>query len=394
MKVISISTDITVFKRDSETRARMEAYGRLFDELHIIVYTSGAPGLVGRIQRFIAGKYGDETPSGFKQETLGSGAVIYPTNSRLYVMRPLDAFWLGKRIIKEHRIDVISVQDPAESGIAGWLLKKTHGVKLHIQIHADFFSPFFRKNSWKELVRYWLARFIIPRGDKFRVVSRRVADSLRSAFSIRHSAVYRLPIFVDRERIAGAKPSFDLCQKYPEFDFIIIMVSRLVREKNIPLALSAFRDFLKEFPQAGLVIVGDGPERKNLEFRIQNLELSQNVRLEGWQNDLVSYYKGAALCLLTSNSEGYGRSGIEAAAAGCSVVMTDVGVAGEAIQDGETGRVVKVGDKNALTVALSEVRCHHDDSRRMAERVKELILASPPRTWQDYLKLYKDAFDF
>ncbi|MFY9462372.1 MAG: glycosyltransferase [Candidatus Sungiibacteriota bacterium] len=364
MRILVIGTDATIFQKNSDARHRTEEYARLFDEYHMIIYSR----------------------PGFQQEAVPP-LFIYPTNSLFYFFRPFDAFRIGRQIIHRSGIGLVSVQDPAESGIAGWLLKKTYGIKLHIQIHADFFSPFFRKNSWKELVRYWLARFIIPRGDKFRVVSRRVADSLNSEFGIRHSAVSLLPIFVDRERIAGIRPSFGLRQKYPEFDFIIIMVSRLVREKNISLALLAFRDFLKEFPKSGLIIVGDGPGR-------ERLKLENSVRLEGWQNDLVSYYKGADLYFLTSNFEGYSRSVVEAAAAGCPVVMTDVGVAGEVIQDGKTGRVVKVGDKNALVRALCEARRHYDDSRRMAEGAKELVLAAPPRTWQDYLKLYKDSFGF
>ncbi len=67
---------------------------------------------------------------------------------------------------------------------------------------------------------------------------------------------------------------------------------------------------------------------------------------------MASYYKTADLFLLTSNYEGYGRTIIEAMAAGCPVVMTDVGIAGEIIKDGYDGSVVPVGDAKKLEESL------------------------------------------
>ncbi len=372
VRVLVIGTDTSIFQAGAEARSRVAAYGRLFDAYQVIVMS--APG--------------------FREETLEGGARLYPTNSRWFFLRPFDAVRIGRQIARPHGIDAISAQDPAESGLAGWLLKRATGLPLHIQLHADFFSPHFRRNSWKERLRYWLARFMVPRGDAFRVVSQRIKRSLDSGFKIPHSPIMVLPIFVDRERFANAKPSFDLHQRYPELDFIILMVSRLVREKNFGLALEAFADLLKEFPKAGLIIVGDGPERKNLESRIQYLELTGRVKLEGWQSDLTSYYKTADLYLLTSNFEGYGRSVVEAAASGLPILMTDVGVAGELIRDGETGRIVLARDRPALMRALLEARRNYPEMRRMAEKAQAEVLALEPRTWEEYLTAYRRAFSF
>ncbi len=358
-----------MFDTNSSAGARIREYARLFEEYHMIIYAR----------------------QGFKKEATPP-LFLYPTNSRFYFLRPFDAFRIGIKIIRERGINLVSVQDPAETGVAGWLLKKALGTKLHIQIHADFFSPFFKKNSLKEYARYLVSRFIIPRGDKFRVVSQRIADSLHSTFHIPHSKIKTLPIFVDRGRIAGAAPSFDLRQKYPQFDFIILMVARLVREKNIGFALIAFKELVKEFSRTGMVIVGDGPEFKNLQLTTNNLQLGDSVRFEGWQNDLVPYYKGADLYLLTSSFEGYGRSVIEAVAAGLPVVMTDVGVAGEIIRDKETGLVVPPANQAALAKALSEAHHHYNDMRRMAERAYSKVSRTPPLTRQDYLRMYKGSF--
>lgn len=369
MKLLVIGTDKSIFKPGAEARARIEEYGRLFEELHIIIYTE----------------------PGFSETALSSGVKLYPTNSRFLPLRPFKAANMAVKIIRERAIDLVSVQDPTESGAAGWLAKKRTGLPLHIQVHADIASPFFRRNSWKERMRWWVACRVIPCGDKFRVVSERIKNSLISQFGIGGYKIAVLPIFVDRESIARAKPSFDLSEKYPEFDFIILMVSRLVREKNINLALQALKELFKVFPRTGLVIVGDGPELRNLQPTTYNLQLTDNVRFDGWQSNLVSYYKTADLYLLTSNFEGYSRSVVEAAAAGLPVVMTDVGVAGEVIRDGETGRVVPVGDSQALASTLLDARQNYHRMKAMAKRAQAKVLAIEPRTWEEYLKRYRGS---
>ncbi|MDZ4221469.1 MAG: glycosyltransferase, partial [Patescibacteria group bacterium] len=67
-----------------------------------------------------------------------------------------------------------------------------------------------------------------------------------------------LPIYVDVS--AGNAPSDMLRNKYPQFETIVLMVSRLEPEKNISLAIKAFAEAIKRHPKAGLVIVGSGSQ--------------------------------------------------------------------------------------------------------------------------------------
>lgn len=366
MKLLVIGTDRTIFDSHAPARKRINAYAELFDELHVIVFT----------------------PKGFSEVRAGR-LTLYPTNSRRLFRRPFDAVTIGARMIRERRIDEISVQDPSESGLAGWLLKRKTGTSLHIQIHTDILAPAFRKNSWREYIRYLIARFVIRRGDRFRVVSERVRASLR-AFGIPDAKITLLPIF-DTRVVAGVSPTFDLRRRYPEFSQVILMVSRLVREKNIRLALEAFVTLLGGFPDAGLIIVGDGPERTDIEERIRDMGLSRRVHLTGWQDDLVPYYQGADCYLLTSNFEGYGRSVIDAVLVGTPVVMTDVGVAGDIIRDGETGRVVPIGDRVRLQEALQSVLRNHASATTMAARARKEFMERGPHTWEEYLERYRDS---
>ncbi|MDO8500076.1 MAG: glycosyltransferase [bacterium] len=368
MKVLMLSEDPNIFVQGTEARERMKRYAGCFKSLHIVAPT---------------------TDVSARAETLGD-LSLYPAYSRSAMGARVRLLRICFSLAARERFDIISAQSPDEIGFVGFLLVKIYNSRFQIQIHTDICSRLEHRSSWKARIRWWIAGFLIPRADCIRVVSVRIADSLVKQFKIQRSRVSVLPVFVDVLQIAGASPVFDIHKKY-QFDFIILMVSRLSREKNIGMALRAFRKFLDEFPLSGLVIVGDGPELKNLQLMTNNLQLTNNVRFEGWQDDIVSYYKTADAYLLTSNFEGYGRSVVEASAAGCPVIMTDVGIAGDIIRNGESGRVVNPDDTEALIVALRDTRRSKEDNHKMAE-VAKLALRAGFSGWGEYLKSYKETF--
>jgi len=152
------------------------------------------------------------------------------------------------------------------------------------------------------------------------------------------------PIAVDVQWIKNAPITVDLHKKYPQFDQIILIASRLEPEKNIQLAINAMAEVVQKLSKAGLVIIGNGSQKEKLESLAKNLNISTNVAFESWADPqtLASYYKTADIYLNTSFFEGYGMTFVEAQAAGCKIVSTDVGVAremGATIVEHEAGSV-------------------------------------------------------
>ena len=155
---------------------------------------------------------------------------------------------------------------------------------------------------------------------------------MQSSKGKQESRIEVRPVAIDIEKIKNAPvlEAADLRRKYPQFDKIVLMASRLEKEKNIQLAINSWPGVLKEFPKAGLVIVGSGSCEKDLRSCALRLAPS-NVIIESWADfgTLVSYYKTADVFLNTSLFEGYGMTLVEAQVAGCRIVSTDVGVAKE-----------------------------------------------------------------
>jgi len=282
-------------------------------------------------------------------------------------------FWRGYReakgILAREKFDLITAQEIEHSFIA-WRLSKKFGVPWQMQIHSDIFSPYYALESFFNKVRVWLARFLIPQASCVRVVSERVKKSLNRSDAI------VLSIFSEIKKSNGE----NLKQKYPGYDFYILMVGRLAPEKNFSLALNAMREVIKKI-NALLVVVGEGTERQKLEREVLS-GLEANVRFEGRQENLGEYYASADCFLLTSNYEGYALAATEAITSGLPVIMSDVGVAGEIVKDGENGLVVSVGDKNKFAEAI--IKLAQDKALREKLVLGARNTKSPYSSFEEY----------
>jgi hypothetical protein len=130
----------------------------------------------------------------------------------------------------------------------------------------------------------------------------------------------------------------------------------------------------REDPASRFVIVGDGTLRPALEHHAQETRIADRVIFTGWRRDLPGIYADLDVLAVTSNNEGTPVSAIEAMAAGCPVVATNVGGLPDLIREGETGYLVPPGNAPAVATALLRVlhqpemaRCMGETARRAAQ---------------------------
>lgn len=304
-----ISTDQKIFQEGSDVANRMVEYSKRYEELHIIVF---------------GGK-------SFQETSLSSNCWVYPTKSKNKVFSIFDAIRLGRFIISRRGITNVTCQDPFFTAVVGFSLKKQFNISLELQIHTDIGSPNYIRTFGNKLRKIVALSYLI-KADHIRVVSERIRKYLIEKLKINNSKIEVRPIYVDVEKIKSIPVTVDLHKKYSDYDRIILVASRLEKEKNIKLAIEAFSYVLKKMPRSGLIIIGQGSELSKLKNLSLKKELNKSIAFESWANlsTLVSYYKTADLFLVTSWYEGYGMTLIEAQAAGCKIVSTDVGVAREA----------------------------------------------------------------
>lgn len=366
MKVLMLSKDGSILRLGSEAQERMRTLSAIVERLYVIVLTTRE-----KQSADVTGNF----HKGIPRIRIGRRLVLYPTDSATKFSSLTDAWKIGRELFssrnsRTYKSWLITAQDPFETGFVGWLLAKRYKVALEIQIHTDIESPFFKKESLKNTLRGHIARFLLPRATGVRAVSSRIADSVRVSLGCHPET---LPVFVDALALRASPPKLDLHKQFPQFDFLILAVSRLSKEKDIGTALRAVGKVAEKYPKTGLLILGDGPERKKLESFAQHFGAWQNTVFLGWQDDIASYYKSADAYILTSLYEGYGRTVIEAASVGCPILMSDVGIAGELFTHNENALVCPPGDAECFAEGLLRIRRDESVRRALSVRAEQTI---------------------
>jgi glycosyltransferase involved in cell wall biosynthesis len=148
---------------------------------------------------------------------------------------------------------------------------------------------------------------------------------------------------------------------------VIVCVARLDINKGIQILLKALKNVKKEFPTCKCLIVGEGPERKNLVQQALDLGLSEMALLVGHQTDVRPYLEAADLFVLPSFKEGLPLSLVEAMAYGLPAVVTDVGGNGEVVVHGHNGFIVEPGAVELLTDSIKYLLANREERIRMGE---------------------------
>jgi len=157
------------------------------------------------------------------------------------------------------------------------------------------------------------------------------------------------PGIAERSRLPVEHPWFA-----PGEPGVILAVGRLYEQKDFPALLRAFA-IVRRRRNVRLMILGEGNLRGQLEDLVRELGLTDVVAMPGHSANVFAYMSRCALFVLSSAYEGMPMVIVEALASGATVVATDCKTGpAEILQSGKLGRLVPVGDPEALAAAMDE----------------------------------------
>jgi glycosyltransferase involved in cell wall biosynthesis len=259
---------------------------------------------------------------------------------------------------------------------------------FHGHVLKGYFDPartaFFRQ----------IERFFARASDALVAVSPEVRDELvalgvapREKF-----AVVRLGIPLD-ERLGDSSAEMDFRSLYgiPRGAFVIGWVGRMTAVKDAGAVLEIVSAVRRLGVDAVLCMVGDGPDREQLEQLAHELGIVRSCLFVGYQTDVAGLYRLFDAFLLPSVNEGTPVSAIEALAAATPVVANRVGGVPDVVRDGVDGFLVTRGDVEGAAERLARLAADPALRKRLGESGRKRVLErySIARLVDDVDRLYR-----
>lgn len=138
----------------------------------------------------------------------------------------------------------------------------------------------------------------------------------------------------------------------PEKACVLVAMGRLHPVKGLDVAIAA----LPALPDAYLVLVGEGPQRHELEMLAQKLGVAERVRFPGWSNEVAPYAAIADVWLAPSREEPLGNTVLDGWMHEVPVIAAAVGGMKTMVKDGESGLLIPPNDIKALVAAVQKMR--------------------------------------
>ena len=300
------------------------------------------------------------------------------------------------RLIRRERPDILHTHT-AKAGTVGRAAALLAGRKappivvhtFHGHVLRGYFGPL---SSWFfRLLERWLAKSTTA----LIAVSPQVRDDLVAlgVAPAERFVVIRLGIEL-RERVAGEQNGRVDSRRYLGIEadrFAVGWIGRMTAVKRTDDVLVAFKRLRDEGVDAVLCMVGDGPDRAQLEQRAHDLGIVRETLFVGYQEDVAPFYAAFDALVLPSSNEGTPVSAIEALAAGRPVVATRVGGVPDVVVEGEDGFLVEPGATDDLADRLVRLARDPELRERMGQAGRERVLPryAVDRLVDDVDRLYR-----
>ncbi|MEX2347385.1 MAG: glycosyltransferase [Balneolaceae bacterium] len=290
-----------------------------------------------------------------------------------------------RKILKQNRPDIIISTQPHVNTILGLA-----GIGLShkpVLVFREANTPSVKYSDYGFFPR-WVYKKSHTLADHYIAVSDGVKQDMTGYYGLDPAKVTRIynPL-IDETVYDKAREAADHPWVTGEHNLIMAM-GRVVPQKDYMTLIRAF-SLMKKPPEARLLILGetenDNAYTARIRELIDQLGLQDSVELGGFKNNPFSYLSKASLFVLSSRFEGLPGSLVQAMACGCRVVSTDCpsGPA-EILEEGKYGRLVPVGDEEALAQAMAASLDEQHNPQKVIKRAEEY---SVEKSVQEYISL-------
>ncbi len=283
------------------------------------------------------------------------GEADYP----LFEYPPYDTALASKMVdvVKHANLDLLHVHYAIPHAAVAYMAKKillSEGryVPVITTLHGTDITLVGKHRTFAPVVS-----FSINKSDGVTAVSDYLRKETQSLFDIKKDikVIYN---FIDFDRFKKVDKDHFKKLIAPNGERILTHVSNFRKVKRVEDVIHVFKRVYEKVPSK-LLLVGDGPERQNLEELCREIGLCHEIRFLGKQDAVEELLAISDLFILPSGNESFGLAALEAMACEVPVISSNVGGIPEVNIHGETGYLSEIGDvesmaKHAISILLDE----------------------------------------
>lgn len=295
----------------------------------------------------------------------------------------------GIKLMKEKKYNIINTHFVIPSGPAGVILSKLFRIPIVMTVHGgDIYDPSKKLSPHRYYLLRKFVKFLLNHSDKIIAQSQNTKNN-----ALRY---YKPNKNIEIIPLGFVEPNFknvsgkDL--KFSVEEIILISVGRLVKRKAYDYAIEAIAKL--PYQNIKYLIVGDGPEKDDLENLAKRLGVSDKVIFLGFLSEekKFQYLFNSDIYVLSSLHEGFGICLLEAMYCGLPIVATNNGGQTDFLFDGLNALLVPIKDSNSLSKKIYKLI--EDRSLRIkmgSINKQEVNNYSISNTAQKYIRLYEEV---
>lgn len=299
---------------------------------------------------------------------------VEPTHYPLFEYPPYDLALAVKmsEVATEVKLDLLHVHYAIPHSISAFLARELNNDLNYLPIvttlHGTDITLVGADRSYLPITR-----FGILKSDGVTAVSSYLQQETCQVFDIGCDTISVIPNFIDPSYYYRRQNEQLRNKLAPNGEKLVVHVSNFRPVKRITDCVRIFAAIQNKV-KARLIMVGDGPEKAQGEWLARQMGISKNVCFVGKQPGIVDYLSLADLLLLTSETESFGLSALEAMACEVPVIASNVGGLPEVIADGESGYLAEVGDIEGMSKYAIKILSSDNLQRKMGSFARQTAI--------------------
>ena len=308
---------------------------------------------------------------------------------------------LTSKIIKsarESKLDLIHSHYAIPHAMSAYMAREIVGIPYVVTLHGSDVHTLGQDPAYKPVVKH-----TVENADAVTAVSEFLKKKAHEELGIERE-IHVIPNFIDISRFShidgvrlyvesgcvGLRNEEEAIELHPE-ERILLHASNFRKVKRVVELVEIMRIVVDHFPEARLIIAGDGPTRIEVERKIEALDLCNNIHLLGVKSNMQEIMCSADMFLLNSTLEGMPLVLLEAMSCSLPLITTPAGGIPELVRPGKDGMVTKGFEQEEFAQAIIELLENDEKRKKLGQAGRKRVEDS--FSADRIVKMYEKVFE-